>query len=254
VKPELLELLCSPGDLRPLQDNGDHLLAEDGRRFRVRDGIPCFIQGQLSWQPRLWQVFYDQTAFAYDATLHLADRAGIGSEMRIRREVLAGIKVEPGGLIVDIGCGTGGSREFFSAGINYLGIDISFSMLQRARAKFESQARSAFLVQADAEALPLRSLNADLILAMGLLQHVSSPELALREMARVAGRKSRLVLIDEKRSLDSILRKLRRSGHAQAPRDGIARLANWCTSNLNLKWADRQILGEYFILDLYNPG
>ncbi len=250
MDPELLELLCSPGNLQPLRVNNDHLLTEDGRIFPIRNGIPCFAMEGLPPRERFWRGLYDRTAFAYDATLHLADRLGFGNEERIRREVLARIKVEPGSLVVDVGCGTGASRAAFEPSVNYLGVDISLNMLRRARSKCIKQGWPAHFVQAGIEALPLRGAKADLILAMGVLQHLRNPGLALQEMARVAAGKARLLLIDEQRSLRPLLRKLQQTAHPRAPKQQMASLAEWCEAKLNLKWSDQQMFGEYYLLDL----
>lgn len=249
MQPEFLELLCSPGDLRPLQLKNDHLLAQDGRIFPIQNDIPSFADG-ISTRPGFWQAFYDRTAFAYDATLHLADRLGFGSEELIRRELLTKIKVEPGALVLDIGCGTGASRAAFEPHVNYLGVDISLNMLRIARSKCIKHAWPAYFVQARIESLPLRSAKANVILAMGVLQHARNPNLALSEIARVAAHRSRVLLIDEQRSLLPLLSKLHQPIHSSIQKSEISQLAEWCKTKLNLKWSDQQLFGEYYFLEL----
>lgn len=252
MDPQFLESLCSPGDLRPLRVNNGHLETKDGRIFPIRNGIPAFAGQALSARSRFWQTFYDFSAFAYDPTLGLADRLGIGSEQRIRANVLARINLAPGSLIVDVGCGTGASRAAFAPKDNYLGIDISFNMLRRAQAKCAKQGWRTNFIQAHAGALPLRSKKADLILAMGVLQHLPYPALALQEIARVAANNARILLIDEQRFLRSLLRRLGQPIQSSKSSQTITQLGEWCQAKLNLRWSDQRTLGEYFILDLNN--
>ncbi len=255
VQAELLDLLCAPESLMPLRLDGDVLVEEGGRhRYPVRQGIPCLINHPLQMHTRLWQTFYDRAAFAYDATLRLAHRLRLGSEEHIRSEFLGGLDISPRSLILDIGCGSGSNRAAFPTDAVYLGIDLSFNMLRRAQAKCASQAWSAHFVQGEAETLPLRSQRADLILAMGVLQHLSHPSLALLEMTRVARQKARILLIDEKRSLNALQRRMGWTGQNSDATQKLAAFADWCNANMNLEPVDQHFFGEYFIVDLYNPN
>ena len=175
---------------------------------------------------RFWRWFYDRAAFAYDAILHAADRLHLGSEGRIHRQILGGLASPARSVVLDLGCGTAASRPYLPTDIHYIGLDISPGMLRRARAKRAEQRWHAHFVQADAQALPFAAKGVDLILAMGVLQHVSTPDSAIGEMLRVAKIGARLLLIDERRAQARILRALNRDNKI---------LQYW---------------GEYFVLDL----
>jgi ubiquinone/menaquinone biosynthesis C-methylase UbiE len=252
MQAELLDLLCAPRTLVPLRLEGDVLVEEGGsHRYPLRQGIPCLISEHLQIQSRLWQTFYDRAAFAYDATLRLAHWLQLGNEERIRTEFLSHLQVSPGSLIVDIGCGSGSNRAAFPIDATYLGVDLSFNMLRRAQAKCASHAWPAHFVQGDAEALPVRNQRADMILAMGVLQHLGHPGQALREITRVAKQKARVVLIDEKRSLYTLQRKLGWTAENGNAARQLAKFATWCNSQLNLETAEQEFFGEYFIMNLY---
>jgi ubiquinone/menaquinone biosynthesis C-methylase UbiE len=153
---------------------------------------------------RLWRFFYDHIAFAYDAVLGWADRLHIGSELRLRREVIAGLHLPAGAHVLDVGCGTGATSEFLPTDVSYIGVDLSAAMLQVAKAK-RVKATSAILVQADAIALPFRRDLALLVIAMGVLQHVAEPQKALAQMRRVAHTGGQLLIMDERHAADRIL-------------------------------------------------
>lgn len=255
MEPEFLELLCSPGDLRPLRAEGDTLLAEDGRRFPVRQGIPCFLDNFSSpWQHRFWRTFYDRFAFAYDATLHLGERLRIGSEERIRRDFIAAQEVPKKGMVLEVGCGTSANRTYLPQDVTYVGVDISFKMLRRAKSRCAAQDLSAHFVQADAIALPIRGSQADLVIAMGVLQHIPGSQQTLNEMSRVAKTGAHLLLIDELKP-KPLLRKLPwttilKSGQ----RKNIDGLRVHFDVVSSLKPVRLQFLREYFILNLEKIG
>lgn len=176
---------------------------------------------------RFWRWFYDRTAFVYDATLYLADRLRMGSEIHIRRQIFGGLTFASGAVVLDLGCGTAGSRPYLSREIHYIGVDASRGMLRRAVANCaEKQLRAAF-VQADAHSLPFALKSLDLILAVGVLQHVDEPPQAIRKILRVVKPGAQLLLIDERRAQSRILTGLK-------PDD-----------------AQVQIIKEYFVLHLH---
>jgi ubiquinone/menaquinone biosynthesis C-methylase UbiE len=157
--------------------------------------------GSTSLRHRLWRSFYDRIAFAYDAVLHWADRLHIGSERRVRREVIAGLYLPADSYVMDIGCGTAANLEFLPVNISYIGVDLSANMLRVAKAKSER----SVLVQADAVALPFRKDFVLLVIAMGVLQHVVDPQKGLAEMRRVAHQDAQILIIDERHAADRIL-------------------------------------------------
>jgi ubiquinone/menaquinone biosynthesis C-methylase UbiE len=158
---------------------------------------------------RFWRVFYDRLAFAYDAVLNTGAWLRVGSEQRVREEVIASLQFAEGGRVLEIGCGTAANRQYMRGHSSYVGLDISRGMLVRAKRKCAELGLGADFVQADAAALPLASNVAAFVLAMGVLQHTVDPGSAIREMQRVGKAKGRMLIIDERRSQARLLNALR---------------------------------------------
>jgi ubiquinone/menaquinone biosynthesis C-methylase UbiE len=154
-----------------------------------------------------WRAFYDHVAFAYDAVLNAGAWLHMGSEGRVRRDVIGTLKLAAGAKVLEIGCGTASNRTFLPAGIHYVGVDISRNMLKVATVKCAKSGFVADLVQAEAEALPFTHGFADLALAMGVLQHLRNPEEAIGQIEEVAKPSAMILIIDERRSLSRILPK-----------------------------------------------
>ncbi len=178
----------------------------------------------------LWKTFYDHVAFAYDAVLRAGAWLRLGSEERIRLEVVGKLAPAAGANILEVGCGTASNREFLPAAIHYVGMDISRNMLKAARAKCTKAGLGGDFVQADAAALPFLKDFADLILAMGVMQHTRTPETAIKQIEGVAKPNARILIIDERRSLSRI--------------QAESQLAN----------TSHKIIGEYFVVRSVKPN
>jgi len=97
----------------------------------------------------------------------------------------AGLK--PGGVAVDVGCGTGRALPPLRAAVGpdgaVLAVDLTPEMLRAARPA--AAAAGAALVLGDARALPLADRAADAVFAAGLVNHLPDSTAGLRELARV---------------------------------------------------------------------
>ena len=99
------------------------------------------------------------------------------------RMVVAALDLSPTATVVDIGAGSGAMvsviRVAAPGGI-VIAVDASSGMLRAARDCTEAR-----VVQADAQALPLRDGSADAALMAFVLFHLGDPHAALLEVARV---------------------------------------------------------------------
>lgn len=100
----------------------------------------------------------------------------------IRRRFEELVTPGPSLRILDIGCGTGQSRQIYAAHIKeYVGIDLADAALNRARDKFPADR----WLCADARELPFDDNSFDLVAFSSVLHHIPDFESALREGLRV---------------------------------------------------------------------
>ena len=118
--------------------------------------------------------YYNGLAPGYDE-LH-------GEEQRRKLSILkAHLQVERSELLLDVGCGTGISSEFFNCRI--IGIDNSMEMVLEAKSK---GVKNAAYILADGEHLPFKTGVFDCVICVTALHNFTSPTNALFDMGRVA--------------------------------------------------------------------
>jgi SAM-dependent methyltransferase len=104
---------------------------------------------------------------------------------------VAALGPPPGGVALDVGCGTGRAlphlRSAVGPGGAVLGVDLTPAMAAVAAA------RGPVLV-GDARSLPVPAARADAVFAAGLVHHLPDPVAGLRELARVTRPGGRLAL------------------------------------------------------------
>lgn len=99
-----------------------------------------------------------------------------------------------GGTIVDCPCGAGPAMRAIPPGVSYVGVDLSTSMLRRARERAARHGLSkAEFVEADAAAIPLPADFADLLFSFWGLHCFPDPAAALLEAARILKPGGRIV-------------------------------------------------------------
>lgn len=134
------------------------------------------------------QAFFACRAATWDAKF--------GDDLPAYRAAVQEAGLRPGGVAVDVGCGTGRAlpplREAVGPDGSVIAVDLTPEMLAAARPK--SSAARATVILADARALPLADASADAIFAAGLVNHLPDPEAGLRELARVTRAGGLLVL------------------------------------------------------------
>jgi ubiquinone/menaquinone biosynthesis C-methylase UbiE len=89
--------------------------------------------------------------------------------------------------VLDVGCGTGVYiNELVKRGFNVHGMDISKEMVQKSLITVnESKKEQIRLAVGDAESIPFKSNNFDLIIGVGLLEYLPSEINALKEFRRL---------------------------------------------------------------------
>jgi SAM-dependent methyltransferase len=101
---------------------------------------------------RLAREHYDRLAATYDRRLRLLR----GAQEAVRRSAIERLRLRPGDVVLDIGCGTGASfallEDAIGADERVIGVELSPGMLSLARRRVECAGwRNVTLVQAAAE-------------------------------------------------------------------------------------------------------
>lgn len=122
--------------------------------------------------------------------------AKFGADLPAYAAAVAEAGLGPGGVAVDVGCGTGRAfpalREALGERGTIIGIDHTPEMI----ATSGSRARQyrAGLLLADARALPLADASTDAVFAAGLISHLPSAGTSLAELARISRPGGKLVI------------------------------------------------------------
>ncbi len=120
----------------------------------------------------------------YDSTADIYDRRYQEEQGAKYRSALAGVELD--GSVLDVGCGTGLFFKHVSPKVtSIVGIDISKALLRQAKETAKASGK-VDLVQADADNLPFKNRNFDVIFAFTVLQNMPKPLETLKEIKRTA--------------------------------------------------------------------
>jgi ubiquinone/menaquinone biosynthesis C-methylase UbiE len=118
---------------------------------------------------------------------------GLKQRLALFKQIMRGQKLSVPAQILDIGCGAGNYVRFLaSIGHRVTGLDYSFPSLNRALSADPKQ--DGHYVGGDAYSLPFCNECFDLVISIGVLQALGSPERALDEMVRVLRPEGLLVI------------------------------------------------------------
>jgi SAM-dependent methyltransferase len=163
-----------------------------GRVFREEQGIPVLLPASLSGDTEQRQrALYAAVAHEYDDVFprHVAEHY-IDKRTALVKELLP-----MGGLVLDVGCGTGQlGAAIASEGYDVFGVDLSSSMVAKARERGLSGTYAGVTT-----ALPFAAESFDLALTVATLHHLETPRRVAEtvgEMARVVKRGGFVVLWD----------------------------------------------------------
>lgn len=126
---------------------------------------------------------YDMQAETYDA---IETEAFYINQYGVYDKHLISIKQHIKGNVLDLGCGTGLQIPFLNEyARKVIGIDITYSLLEKAIEKFENNAKVT-LIQGNALSLPFPDSYFDFISSYGeVISHIHEYERAFSEMSRV---------------------------------------------------------------------
>jgi ubiquinone/menaquinone biosynthesis C-methylase UbiE len=134
-------------------------------------------------EPDRRDSFFDERAFAYDREYNQQTAGGYA--LRIRREKVLRLFDQPGGKVLDVGCGPGiMAQAMINRDCAFWGVDPSQNMLEICRRRFGREKRMQFL-RGDATQLAFPDAFFDAVLCMGVIDAVRDRRQAVREMLRV---------------------------------------------------------------------
>jgi ubiquinone/menaquinone biosynthesis C-methylase UbiE len=124
------------------------------------------------------QQFFDKAAAGWMMQYDERERRTLQYAMRAIRSSLPG----GGHHVIDLGCGTGILFPFLD-GLPYIGMDVSFRMLERCNSALSGTGKG--LLQADAHRLPIRDSGISGIIAFSVLPHLGDTAGFFNECRRV---------------------------------------------------------------------
>jgi phosphatidylethanolamine/phosphatidyl-N-methylethanolamine N-methyltransferase len=120
--------------------------------------------------------------------------------------------IKPGDRILEVGVGTGINTSLYPTTGSVTGIDLSASMLEKARERVQREGlRHVRLQEMDAAHLIFADDTFDIVYAPYLVSVVPDPVQVVKEMRRVCRPGGKIVILNHFRSANAILSRLERA-------------------------------------------
>ncbi|MEM6638725.1 MAG: class I SAM-dependent methyltransferase [Pseudomonadota bacterium] len=161
--------------------------------------IPVLKSSLGSWHLRVERLPFTPERLAYKYDRLAPDWATVterfGYDAAYRRLFKAFLK-GPGrdigrapARVLDVGIGAGAFSlallDSMSSAVELTGVDLSAAMLQEALARLAERKVQADLYQSDIRSLPFESAHFDVVISAHVLEHLTEPVAALKEIRRV---------------------------------------------------------------------
>lgn len=129
-------------------------------------------------------TFFDEMAEHYADAYEASTNSGYS--FRIRQQRVVEMFDQPGGKVLDVGCGPGVmvNELVRRRGCELWGIDIAPEMIRDAERRFAGEPRAHFAVGA-IEKLQFPDSFFDAVVCMGVVEYIDDDVVAIREMLRV---------------------------------------------------------------------
>src|SRR5215510_8229217 len=148
---------------------------------------------------------YENIAWFYDVTFGPALHPG-------RVDAIRRMAIRPGDRVLEVGVGTGINAPLYPADCSVTGVDLSSSMLERARERVSRKGvRNVRLLQMDAANLKFADDTFDIVFAPYVISVVPDPVAVAREMRRVCRPGGRIVLLNHFRSKNPVMASIERA-------------------------------------------
>src|SRR6266851_7976598 len=147
---------------------------------------------------------YENIAWFYDLTFGPALHPG-------RVDAIQRMAIKRGDRVLEVGVGTGINAALYPTDCSVTGIDLSSSMLEKARERIARKGvRNVRLLQMDAANLKFADDTFDIVYAPYVISVVPDPVAVTREMRRVCRPGGRIVILNHFRSAGRIASWLER--------------------------------------------
>ncbi|PYR25536.1 MAG: SAM-dependent methyltransferase [Acidobacteria bacterium] len=142
---------------------------------------------------------YEKLASVYDLTFGPALHPG-------RVDAIQRMRIKPGERVLEVGIGTGINAPLYPSDCLVTGIDLSSSMLEKARDRvFRKGVRNVRLLQMDAANLKFADDTFDVVYAPYVISVVPDPVGVAREMRRVCRFGGRIIILNHFRSKNTLM-------------------------------------------------
>ena len=120
--------------------------------------------------------------------------------------------IRPGDHVLEVGVGTGINASLYPSTCQVTGIDLSTSMLEKARERVAREGlRNVRLMEMDAANLTFANDSFDIVYAPYLVSVVPDPVQVVREMRRVCKPGGKIIVLNHFRSANPILSRVERA-------------------------------------------
>ena len=120
--------------------------------------------------------------------------------------------IRPHDRVLEVGVGTGINTSLYPTNCQVTGIDLSSSMLEKARERVQREGlRNVRLIEMDAGALTFADDSFDIVYAPYLVSVVPDPVKVVREMRRVCKPGGKIIVLNHFRSANPILSRVERA-------------------------------------------
>ena len=142
---------------------------------------------------------YEKLASTYDLTFGPTLHPG-------RLVAIDRMGIQPGTRVLEVGVGTGINTSLYPPKCHVTGIDLSSSMLEKARERVAREGlRNVRLMEMDAANLTFADDSFDIVYAPYLISVVPDPVQVVREMRRVCRPGGRIIILNHFRSANRVL-------------------------------------------------